>query len=170
MEYDTDTIMNRLGELDPKMLEDAIRTMALEFGREKVAGHVAKAIDRNLVIDGPAIRKFVSDRLASMPESDIIGLASDYNMNTPDGLKEISSQLITEDIVDNFADVLVDLVSIGRDSDVRICINSIVEAVRTTDCPLTRFAGDYVDTYTKFLEDCLAENDPLKAFIEEVKD
>ncbi len=170
MEYDTDTIMNRLGDLDPKMLEDAIRTMALEFGREKVAGHVAKAINRNVVIDGPEIRRYVSERLSGMPESDILGLASDYNMNTPEGIKEIASQLMTEDIVDNFADVLVDLVSIGRDSDVRVCIGSIVEAVRTTDCALTRLAGDYVETYTKYLEDCLAENDPLKAFIEEVSD
>ncbi len=170
MEYDIDTIMNRLGDLDPKMLEDAIRSMALEFGREKVAGHVARAMNRNIVIDGPGIRKFVSERLSGMPESDIIGLAADYDMNTPEGLKEVSSQLITEDIVDNFADVLVDLVSLGRDSDVRTCIDSIVEAVRTTDCPLTRMAGDYVQTYTDYLEACLAENDPLKAFIEEAED
>ncbi len=170
MEYDTDTIMNRLPDLDPKILEDAIRTMALEFGRDKVAGHVAKAINRNLVIDGTEIGKYVTERLTGMPESDILGLASDYDMNTPEGIKEIASQLITEDIVDNFADVLVDLISIGRDSDVRICIGSITDALRTADCPLTRLAGDYVETYARYLEDCLAENDPLKAFIEEVSD
>ena len=167
MEYDTDTIMNRVGELDPKIIEDAVRSMALEFGREKVAGHIARAMNRNLVIDGPEILKYVSGRLSGLKENDLIGLAKDYDMNDPEGLKEIASQLITEDIVDAFADVLVDLVSLGRDNYVRICIGSITDALRTTDCPLTRYAGDYVETYASFLEECLADNDPLKAFIEE---
>ena len=38
---------------------------------------------------------------------------------------------------------------------------------RETECPLTQAAGDYVRTYTDYLEKCLEENDPLKAFIQE---
>ena len=166
MEYDIDTIMNRLGQLDTKMLEDALRSLASEIGKDKVAEHVARSIGRNIVIDAPSIENYISGRLNGLKEEDIIGLASDYDMNTPEGLKEIASQLLTEDIVDCFADTLVDLISIGRDSDVRICIGAIVSAVRKTECPLTRMAGDYVKTYTEYLEQCLAENDPLKAFIE----
>lgn len=167
MEYDTDTIMNRLSGLDPKVLEDALRTLSLEYGREKVAGHVARAIDRNVVIDGPGIRKYVEERLRGVSEDELKGLASDYGMDTDEGLKEIASQLITEDIVDSFADVLVDLVSIGRDEDVKVCVESIVEALRGTDCTLTGYAGDYVGTYSDYLLRCLNENDPLKAFIQE---
>ena len=167
MDFDIDTVMNRVGDLDPKILEDAIRTMSLEFGREKVAGHIARAIDRNLVIDGPGIERYVAERLKGVSEDDLKGLASDYQMDSPDGLKEIASQLITEDVVDSFADVLVDLVSIGRDSDVKVCIESIVKALKDTDCPLTSHAGDYVDTYSDYLIKCLEDNDPLKAFIEE---
>ena len=60
MEFDTDTVMNRIRDLDPAILEDAIRTMSLEFGREKVAGHIARSMDRNIVIDGPGIERYVS--------------------------------------------------------------------------------------------------------------
>jgi hypothetical protein len=167
MEFDTDTVMNRIRDLDPAILEDAIRTMSLEFGREKVAGHIARSMDRNIVIDGPGIERYMSERLSGVSEDDIKGLASDYHMDTPEGMKEIASQLITEDVVDSFADVLVDLVSIGRDSDVKVCIESIVRAVRGTECPLTGYAGDYVSTYTDYLLKCLEERDPLKAFIQE---
>ena len=166
-DYDTDAVMARIGLTDPKILEDALRSLALEFGREKVAKHIARSIDRNITIDGPQIETFVSDRLSSLSADDIEGLAHDYDMDTPEGKKEIASQLITEDVVDSFADVLVDLVAIGRDEDVRICIGSIVKALRETDCPLTSFAGDYVEEYSGYLESCLAENDPLKAFIQE---
>ena len=159
--------MARIGQTDPKVLEDALRSLALEFGRDKVAKHIARSIDRNIDIDGPSIEKYVSGRLTGVNQSDLDGLAHDYDMDTPEGRKEIASQLITEDIVDGFAEVLVDLVAIGRDEDVRICIGSIVSALRGTKCPLTDAAGDYVGTYTKYLEDCLAENDPLKAFIQE---
>ena len=165
--YDTDAVMARIGQTDPKVLEDALRSLALEFGRDKVARHIAQSIDRNIDIDGPSIEKYVSGRLTGVSQSDIDGLAHDYGMDIPDGRKEIASQLITEDIVDGFAEVLVDLVAIGRDEDVRVCIGSIVSALRGTDCPLTETAGDYIDTYSRYLEDCLAENDPLKAFIEE---
>jgi hypothetical protein len=167
MEFDTDTVMNRIRDLDPAILEDDIRTMSLEFGSEKVAGHIARSMDRNIVIDGPGIERYVSERLNGVSEDDIRGLASDYQMDTPEGMKEIASQLITEDVVDSFADVLVDLVSIGRDSDVKVCIESIVRAVRGTECPLTKYAGDYVSTYTDYLLKCLEEKDPLKAFIQE---
>ena len=159
--------MARIGQTDPKVLEDALRSLALEFGRDKVAKHIARSIDRNIDIDGPSIEKYVSGRLTGVNQSDLDGLAHDYDMDTPEGRKEIASQLITEDIVDGFAEVLVDLVAIGRDEDVRICIGSIVSALRGTKCPLTDAAGDYVKAYTKYLEDCLAENDPLKAFIQE---
>ena len=166
-DYDTDAVMARIGLTDPKVLEDALRSLALEFGRDKVARHIARSIDRNITIDGPQIERFVSERLSSLAMTDIEGLAHDYDMDTPEGKKEIASQLITEDVVDSFADVLVDLVAIGRDGDVRTCIGSIVKAIRETDCPLTQLAGDYVSEYTGYLEKCLEENDPLKAFIQE---
>ena len=166
-DYDTDAVMNRIGMTDPKVLEDALRSLALEYGRDNIARHIARSIDRNIVIDGPGIVKYVSERISGVSQSDLDGLAHDYDMDTLEGKKEIASQLITEDVVDGFAEVLVDLVAIGRDEDVRICIGSIVAAVRGTDCPLTQAAGDYVRTYTEYLEKCLEENDPLKAFIQE---
>lgn len=169
MEYDADTIMSRLGQIDPSMLEAALRSIASDIGRDKVASHVAKAIDNGIVIEGSKIRRFIAERLSGISENDVIGLASDYGMNTPDGLKEVASQLIMEDVVDSFADVLVDLVSIGRDSDVRVCIESISTAVRETKCDLTRMAGDFTESYPAYLIGCLDEGDPLKAFIEEAQ-
>ena len=166
-DYDTDAVMNRIGLTDPKVLEDALRSLAMEYGRDNVARHIARSIDRNIVIDGPGISKYVSERISGVSQSDLDGLAHDYDMDSPEGKKEIASQLITEDIVDGFAEVLVDLVAIGRDDDVRLCIESIVSALRGTECPLTAAAGDYVGTYTEYLEKCLEENDPLKAFIQE---
>lgn len=167
MEYDIDTIMSRIGQTDPSILEAALRSMASEIGRDKVASHVARAINESIVIDGPKIAAFVSERLSGIGEEELEGLASDYDMNTPEGLKEIASQLITEDVVDSFADILVDLVSIGRDSDVKVCVESIASALRDTRCTLTSAAGDYVETYSSYLLECLEEGDPLKAFIEE---
>lgn len=166
-DYDTGAVMNRIGMMDPKVLEDALRSLALEYGRDSIARHIARSIDRNIVIDGPGIVKYVSERISGVSQSDLDGLAHDYDMDSPEGKKEIASQLITEDVVDGFAEVLVDLVAIGRDEDVRVCIGSIVATLRGTDCPLTQAAGDYVRTYTEYLEKCLEENDPLKAFIQE---
>ena len=81
-EYDTDAVMARIGQTDPKVLEDALRSLALEFGRDRVAKHIARSIDRNIDIDGSSIEKYVSGRLTGVSQSDIDGLAHDYGTSS----------------------------------------------------------------------------------------